>query len=177
MTEATSPAILQYALVTAEHLGAFKDFNCGPEEWNRDLNDFLPENALTECEQRLNNTHVFYDQDSVPVAYVVLATELLEIRRYKWLRVQSRYGQIPAMLIGRLAVDAGHQRRQIGRTILALLRDWAERSVIPYRLMVLEVDQRNVGAIKFYEREGFEMTPSIRKGGLRYMMYDLGLRT
>jgi len=78
-------------------------------------------------------------------------------------------------LIGRLAVDRRYQKQNVGGIVLALVREWAETSLIPFRLLALDVDPSNKGAIAFYQREGFDLTPVMRNG-MHVMVYDLGER-
>jgi len=169
---------LSFALVTRELLEKFQDFSCGSEEWNTDLNEFLPEYALDDLQQRRNSTYLFFDPDECAVAYVVVANQELRFDRNSWLETfftRNKYGGIPALFIGRIAVSQSYQNMRIGSTILALVRRWAEESMVPHRVIVLEVDERNEGAKRLYERGGFTHVFT-RKGGRMLMMSDLGSR-
>lgn len=165
---------LRYTVLTEADLQAFSEFNCGDEPWSEELNGFLRENAFTEGRERLNTTYVFYDGMDAPVAYVTLATQTLALRTNSWLHLKSQYGHVPMLLIGRLAVDARHQRRGVGRLVLAQVRTWAYEEACSPRLVGLHVDRSNTQAIAFYARHGFDVTPA--PGRMLLMVYDLGTR-
>jgi GNAT superfamily N-acetyltransferase len=64
-----------------------------------------------------------------------------------------RYPLIPAMLLGRLAVDQRLQGRGYGRFLLADALRRAVRSEIASFAVI--VDDKDVAARRFYERESF----------------------
>lgn len=64
-----------------------------------------------------------------------------------------RYPSVPAVCIGRLAVDRRFQGRGLGA---ALVADAADKVLdAPPAAFALLVDAKNEGAVKFYERLGF----------------------
>ena len=83
---------------------------------------------------------------------------------------------IPAVLVGRLAVDAKHQGRGYGTQILALVREWTMRLPVGCRVIALQVDLRNEAAIRFYDREGFTRAPIEVRRNMQWMFYDLEAR-
>jgi GNAT superfamily N-acetyltransferase len=68
-----------------------------------------------------------------------------------------RYPLVPATLLGRLAVDRGHQGKGYGRFLLADALHRAVRSEIASFAVI--VDARDEGAWRFYERESFLPLP------------------
>jgi predicted N-acetyltransferase YhbS len=76
------------------------------------------------------------------------------------MRGQPEHRPVPAILIGRLAVDLGHQGNQVGRSLLqdALLRSAAAADSIGARAVI--VHAISDGAVQFYERFGFECSPT-----------------
>lgn len=76
------------------------------------------------------------------------------------MRGQSKHQPVPAILIGRLAVDSDHQRNQVGRSLLqdALLRCATAADSIGARAVIVHaISDRAVG---FYGRFGFEPSPT-----------------
>ncbi|WP_352905274.1 GNAT family N-acetyltransferase [Mesorhizobium sp. M0816] len=64
-----------------------------------------------------------------------------------------RYPVLPAILVGRLAVDAGYQRRRVGS---ALIVDALRRSVSAApAAFALIVDAKDDQAVAYYRRHGF----------------------
>ncbi len=76
------------------------------------------------------------------------------------IRVQSKHQAVPAILIGRLAVDGHHQGNQVGRWLLqdALLRSATAADSIGARAVIVHAISDR--AVHFYERFGFEPSPT-----------------
>lgn len=73
---------------------------------------------------------------------------------------QSGHQPVPAILIGRLAVDRDHQGNQVGRSLLqdALLRSATAADSIGARAVIVHAISDD--AAHFYERSGFERSPT-----------------
>ena len=72
-------------------------------------------------------------------------------------RKLPRYPLLPATLLGRLAVDRGHQGKGYGRFLLADALFRSLRSEIASYAVI--VDAKDDGARRFYERESFLAFP------------------
>jgi len=156
------------------------DFSCGEESWARDLDDFIHYDALRQQEVCLGSTHVFYLDDEV-VAFVCLAATGINIKKTPSLRERIGLGEVsythvPAVLIGRLAVDGRFQRKGIGAQILSWVRNEVYDWRIGARFLALHVDRENSHAIRFYQSNGFfipleeQMHPNRKR---RLMLLDL----
>jgi predicted N-acetyltransferase YhbS len=76
------------------------------------------------------------------------------------MRGQSGHQPVPAILIGRLAVDLDHQGNQVGRSLFqdALLRSATAADSIGARAVIVHAISDD--AVHFYERFGFERSPT-----------------
>ena len=76
------------------------------------------------------------------------------------MRGQSKHQPVPAILLGRLAVDSDHQGNQLGRSLLqdALLRSATAADSIGGRAVIVHAISDR--AASFYERFGFEASPT-----------------
>lgn len=76
------------------------------------------------------------------------------------MRGQSKHQTIPAILIGRLAIDGAHQGNQVGRSLLrdALLRSATAADSIGARAVIVHAISDR--AVHFYARFGFEPSPT-----------------
>jgi predicted N-acetyltransferase YhbS len=76
------------------------------------------------------------------------------------MRGQSKHQPVPAILIGRLAVDNDHQGHRVGRSLLqdALLRSATAADSIGARAAIVHAISDR--AVSFYERFGFEASPT-----------------
>lgn len=173
MLEGDNP--FTFAVLDAGLLPDFAAFWCGEEEWQADLRDFLLEDALAQARGRFSVTFVFYTEKREPIGYVALSASQVE-RKDTGLGRRAPYPMVPAVLVGRLAVDAKHQGGGYGTQIIALVREWAMRLPIGCRVIALQVDVRNEAAIRFYEREGFTRAPIAVRRNMRWMFYDLEAR-
>ncbi len=76
------------------------------------------------------------------------------------IRGQPKYRPVPAILIARLAVDSDHQGNQLGRSLLqdALLKSATAADSIGARAVIVHAISDR--AVRFYERFGFEASPT-----------------
>ena len=169
-------APLLYAPISEASLHAFAAFTCGEEEWQTDLREFLLEDALAQFRGRFNVTTLFYTQSREPVGFVTLSAAQVN-RGDIDLERRAPYPVVPAVLIGRLGVDVTHQGRGRGQQILAFVRAWTMWLPVGCRVLALQVDVRNEGAFRFYEREGFGRAPIQPQRNMQWMFFDLEARS
>ena len=127
-------------------------FHCGEEVLDR----YLQTQATQDVRRRIANCFVAIAKGSTRIAayYTIAAASLplVDLPRAEAKRL-PRYPTLPAVRIGRLAVDRGFQGRGLGG---ALLADAARRSVqAPPAVYALLVDAKNDTASAFYQRFGF----------------------
>ncbi len=156
---------LEYRKLTRRALEEFSDFACGNEPWN-DLADFLLNDALDQQTSRHNRTYVFY-ADGNPAAYVTVSAE--SIKREG---IRAPYGNIPTVLIGRLAVDTRFQGKGIAQEIMAWVRSRATSLWLGCRFIAVHVETENTRAMNFYSKQGFIPHPYWQRN-LKLMLYDL----
>jgi len=139
-----------------------------------ELNKFLFEDALSQAEQHLNKTYVFYDGSNTPVGYVTLCLSQVENKRRNPILAEVRYSSVPALLIGRLAIDRRFQRAGCGSAIMKWIRNMAYDLAAGCRFLAVQVDIENDAALRFYWREGFVAPAATRPAGrLQLLLYDL----
>ena len=99
------------------------DFDCGDE----DLNDFLKNDALKQQNEKLNVTKLIIFDKKI-IGYVSLLTDTLLLKNIRdedlkmdirgMLNVNSKNKQLPAVKIGRFAIDKKYSRLGLGSDIL-----------------------------------------------------------
>ncbi len=132
-------------------------FECGEPELDR----WLAERALEA--QGSGGARVFVSMADGRVAgyYALAAAEVRPAEATaRTLRGQPRRRAVPAVLLARLAVDEGHQGRGLGRSLLqdAMLRAAETAEQIGVRVML--VHAKHERARRWYERFGFEESPT-----------------
>jgi len=136
-------------------LGAEHDrgsFHCGEEALDR----YFQTQATQDIRRRIANCFVAVEAVNGQVAayYTIAAASipLVDLPPEESKRL-PRYPTLPAVRIGRLAVDERFQGRGLGG---ALLVDAARRSIqLPPAVYALLVDAKNDEAVAFYQRFGF----------------------
>ncbi len=135
-----------------------EQFNCGEPA----LDVFLKTRARKHREQNLSSTFVAVGTGSVAVAgYYTLAERLIAFDDMPpaLVRRLPRH-PLPAILLGRFAVDLAHQRKGLGRLLLvdALCTSVAAADLVGVFAVLL--DAKNERAKAWYQRHGFTPLPS-----------------
>jgi GNAT superfamily N-acetyltransferase len=123
-------------------------FLCGAENLDR----YLRQQAGQEFRRRVASCFVAIEDQAVAGYYTLSATGILlsDLPADKKL---PRYPEIPAVLLGRLAVDLRHRGRGLGGLLLIDAFSRAIRSEIAVYAVV--VDAKDNNARQFYEHYGF----------------------
>jgi GNAT superfamily N-acetyltransferase len=175
-------AEIQFAVeeLTEDLLAEFKDFCCGEAPYHVDLDEFLRDDALKQSTDRLNKTFLCfaaYDNEGPhPVGYFALSAAHIDKDEVPPGSGRRRlpYRIVPALLVGRFAVDRNHHRKGHGGRMMAKIRTIARELTIGCRFLALHVEADNEEAIKFYLKEEFIFAQGIDPvDGQRLMLYDL----
>ena len=128
-------------------------FCCGEDALDR----YFQTQVTQDVRRRIANCFVAVEHETEAIAgfYTIAAAGLpfrdlpeAEARRL------PRYPTLPAVRIGRLAVDRRFAGRGIGGAMLA---DAARRVMqVPPAVFALVVDAKNQAAVRFYEHHGFQ---------------------
>lgn len=130
-------------------------FQCGESS----LDSWLREQAAAAAKRRTARTWVWVDETNRVVGYYALSAHVVAREQ-----VPSRIGrggpsQIPAVLLGRLALSKDLQGRGLGAVLVAdaMARTVAASQLVGARLVV--VDALGESAAQFYESLGFRRIP------------------
>lgn len=127
------------------------------------LDRYLKQQAFQDIKRRLSGCFVALDGAGAIAGYYTLAgtSVALDALTPELIRRLPRYPVIPAMLVGRLAVAAGHQGQGLGRALVAdaLIRT----DGFGIGAFAFFVDAKNAHAAAFYEAIGFSMLPGERR--------------
>lgn len=130
-------------------------FNCGSEPLNR----YLREYATQDVRRRVAACFVALADGQIIAGYHTLASAslLLADLPASSSKKLPRYPTVPAVRMGRLAVDEAFNGQGLGGALLADALDRAARSEIAaYALMV---DAKDEVAVAFYRHHGFIALP------------------
>lgn len=138
------------------------DFDCG----DKDLNDFLKNDALAQQNARLNVTKLIMCDGNI-IGFTSILTDGIMIKKIRnekvkleikeKLNINSNKKSISAVKIGRLAIDKKYARKGLGshilNNILKNLKDISEKEV-GFRFIIVEGYAK---AFNFYvTKNGFE---------------------
>lgn len=133
-----------------------KSFDCGVELLDR----YLRERAGSDARKGVSVCYVLADDDNPAevIGYYTLSSASIQLTRLPLAlrRRLPRYPDVPATLIGRLAVSAAHKGQHFGERLLldALHRAYEARDVIGSAVVL--VDAKDDSAANFYKQYGFE---------------------
>jgi GNAT superfamily N-acetyltransferase len=129
-------------------------FNCSVDS----LDDYIKTRASQELKKLVSTPYVLTDSPERQVlgyyclsSYSLASAELDESTAKKL----PRYPLLPAIMLGRLAVDSGHQGKGYGDLLVA---DALKRSLQLSKQLAsfaVVVDAIDRGAARFYQRHGF----------------------
>ncbi len=145
-----------------------KSFDCG----NKDLNDFLCLDEVREYEKELfgKTTLVYYKGNLV--AYYTISNDQLRkeyVKSHHGFSNLSEYHLegIPAITIGRLAVDTNWQNKGIGRVIIQRIAMICldNSKYLGIRLLLVQAKEE---AFNFYEKLGFKFVVETKRENKRY---------
>jgi GNAT superfamily N-acetyltransferase len=126
-------------------------FSCGEPS----LDAFLQKLVSQYDKRRLGKTYVAVDPESRVVGYYTLSSSSIPFAKIPHDRKKLPKHPVPAILLGRLAVDQSERGRGLGRLLLvnALRRSWeVSRTIGAY---AVEVHALSDQAAQFYEKYGF----------------------
>ncbi len=127
-------------------------FSCG----RKSLHDYLVTRSGQELRQNIAFPYVmtFEGENRVLGYYTLSATSIPLYALPRNIAKVTRYEVVPAILIGRLALDMTMQGQGTGKLLLVdALRRIARSS--DFAILVVVVDPKDEEAIRFYERFGF----------------------
>lgn len=139
-------------LLTADHDTA--GFDCGDEA----LNEWLRRRAPRNQREGASRTWVVTDGARV-VAFYASSTAVVARTEATGRAARNQPDPLPAMLLGRLAVDRGHQGKGLAAALLKhfLLKALEVAALTGLRLVL--VHAKDPQAVGFYRRFGFEPSP------------------
>ena len=167
-------------VLTENH--SIKPFDCEDD----DLNEFLFEEAIPYRKEKLATTFVV-ENNKRTLGYYSLLNDSLQLREdmftsksqfRKFLRELMPYPKrhlktIPALKIGRLAIDKSFKGRGIGRVIMNTIIDDCVELNDRHACRLITVDAYKQ-AIPFYQRMGFEfLSDNDKEDNTRLMFLDL----
>jgi ribosomal protein S18 acetylase RimI-like enzyme len=129
------------------------DFACGEPA----LDDYLKRLVSQDVRRRVTACFLAVETETRAIAgYYTLAATSIALHELptETTKRLPRYPSVPAVRIGRLAVDQRFQKRGLGA---ALLADAARRSMqSPPAVFALVVDAKHDAAAQFYEHHGLK---------------------
>ncbi|HEX2265097.1 MAG TPA: GNAT family N-acetyltransferase [Solirubrobacterales bacterium] len=132
------------------------DFDCGEQSLNTWLHRYA------RHAEAVQSAKVYVTTDgSTAVGYYALTVGQVEPDKgtVRLLKGQPSGQPVPVVILARLAVDAEHQGRGLGRSLLqdALLRCIRAAQAVGIRALVVHA---HAEAVEFYETFGFEPSPT-----------------
>lgn len=151
-----SKAPFRISLLSAEHDRSV--FNSG----SKSLDSYLKQQVTQDSRRRITACFVAHDADNRIVGYYTLASAsmLLSELPADFGKKLPRYPSVPAVRLGRLAVDQNFQGQGLGGALLADALDRAIRSEIAAYAMV--VNAKDDRAAMFYHHHGFIILPTAK---------------
>jgi GNAT superfamily N-acetyltransferase len=148
--------VLKIELLASQHDRAA--FDCGVPA----LNDYLQRLARQQQSKGVSQTHVIVEeqQPSAIVGFFSLAATKCNTSELPPELARKLPRDVPALLLGRLAVDVRHQGKGLGDALVVSAVQRAALVAKEAGIVGLFVDAKDDRAAAFYRRHGFKPTPS-----------------
>jgi len=152
---------MNYITVPLENAHRKEHFSCGKPL----VDAYLHKQAKQDVKRRLSVCFVLAEGNAIK-GYYTLSTASVERRLLPQgvvKKLPPSYVDLPATLLGRLAVDANFQGQGVGEMILmdALKRSFFASTLVAS--MAIVVDPLDAGAVAFYKRYDFILLPDSGK--------------
>lgn len=171
-----NPEKIKIEIINSEY--NVRDFT----SYEKELVDFLREDALENQEQKLSVTFLWFHEDKL-VSYITLLNDKINLEsdlKEFFKEKGIHYKSLPALKIGRLCVEDKFLRRGLGRLmILSAIKIANEinRNKAGCRFITLDAKRnqdKRLDSIHFYKKMGFK-TLKERVKGTTPMYLDLKL--
>lgn len=161
--------------LSPNHKEIINYFKC----YEKDLVDFLLEDALDNQEKKISTTHLWFLKDKL-IGYITLLNDKINLEGNLKTFFRNKgvlYKSLPTIKIGRLAVDDNFVRRGVGSLMLEFVFSIAIRTnkKVGCRFITLDAKRnadKNNDSIHFYKKRNFEVLKERRKGTTP-MYFDL----
>ena len=139
------------------------NFDCGISM----LNQYLHTQAKQDVKRKLSACFILADKDNVVKGYYTLSSTSIKrenLPEQIIKKLPPSYYNLPATLLGRLAVDNTCKGQKIGELLLIdALKKCYESSLSSIGSMCVIVDPIDENAIQFYKKYGFVLLPGSGK--------------
>lgn len=152
------------SLTVSLHAAHKKDnFDCGIPL----LNQYLHTQAKQDVKRKLSACFILADKDNIVKGYYTLSSTSINrgnLPEQIIKKLPPSYYNLPATLLGRLAVDNKFKGQKIGELLLIdALKKCYESSLTSIGSMCIIVDPINENAVQFYKKYGFVLLPDSGK--------------
>lgn len=142
------------------------------KSYEKELVNFLVEDALDNQEKRISTTYLWFVEDKL-VSYISLLCDRINLEGSLKIYFRDKgilYKSIPALKIGRLCVDDNYLKRGLGKLMIAFAANkakdiWAEHAGC--RFITLDAKRNpdhKKDVIHFYTKLGFQLLKQRTKG-------------
>jgi ribosomal protein S18 acetylase RimI-like enzyme len=140
--------------------------------YEKDLKDFLVENSIRDQEQFISKTYLLFYNNNL-VGYITLLNDSLRVKgplRTIFLEKNILYKTLPALKIGRLAIDNNYLRQGFGRILLEIAYNSANKictDISGCRFLTLDAKRNKDSkkdSIHFYKQFNFNVLKNRLKG-------------
>lgn len=140
------------------------------------LDFWLKEHALSASGRDYGRTYVWHSGDKRVVAFFTLSGYMIDRDQLPAKKRRGEQGEIPSILLGKLALDLSLQKLHLGEELIADAVIEAERASNHAAARYLIVDAIDPTLIGFYEKFGFTRTAGLHEHETRLFarIKDLG---
>lgn len=162
------------------HLKIIKKFN----SYEKELVDFLLEDAYNNQKQQISKTFLFFNRDKDLISYITLLNDSINLEgslKEFFREKEIHYRSLPALKVGRLCVDNNSLKKGIGTYMIKFAIFTATQIENKYsgcRFITLDAKRNNdpkKDPLHFYKKLGFNILKDRKKGTIP-MYFDIKIK-
>jgi len=140
-------------------------FDCG----DKDLNDFIQNDAISQMQAKMNVTYLckYQNPQNHIIGFITISNDSIKINQSDKEKLEIKYSDYPAIKIGRLATHHHMKRKDVGSYMILWVIGFALNQCKKLGVRFISVDAYDEPHVKkFYKKNQFVELEKSKRGNI-----------